>query len=609
MKLPTCIYSYDQNVQRVWDQLRTLSEKNIDGFNIADDLFDDVSFAWREGRGTNPPIVTIPLLDTENDVFFAAKVASGVTTGMELRMPTAGKFCIVDKDDVLERQIISLILDGDDGKIYTNYGKAKLGTSAAYNWELHRNGTASLWDDGTNLSTIRTIFQLGGATSSYPMLKRSSTNIQFRKADDSAYGGWVSQTGQLRGTGLNNGTLRFYDPTDTYYIQLSASPAGAFSWGQTLPDKAGVVGVATGGAVVTPAADSIPIADGSNKLAAGWISEVLATSDLSDSTGKTGSGAKLVSASAAGSTGAIPKWSSSDLGSSGFTESGTDWSTSSILTITGAATGLTIRAADKLYMKITGGSGTAAGFQDSLGNSPISIADQQHALMSYGGRSIKCNYAGTMQFDGVTGSQNYFARWSANGVPVDGGISDDGSTIGITRSTVTGPGASTFTVKSSASQNFDIQAGSSGILYLRNSSGVRVFGIDGSGNVLWGVTQGTAGTLMRFDSIGAAADSGITDSGSILTLTRDTTVTAGKKLTCTGNETEAGLNLGQLGGDPSSPNSGDVWGRSSGLHKTYVNASTRTIPVSSTGTAASKPTLLALEFYATSDTNELIMGL
>ena len=496
----------------------------------------------------------------------------------------------------------------------SNLTELATGSSISQNYYPKGNATGGLgnsssYDDGTSIVTLCTNLKLGGTTSSYPMLKRSSTDIHFRKADDSAYGGWVSQTGHLRGSGIASGKARFYDSTDTYYIELSANPAGMLSWSQTLPDKAGVVGVATGGAVVTPAADAIPIADGSNKLAAGWISEVLATSDLSDSTGKTGSGVKLVSASAAGSTGAIPKWSSSDLGSSGFTESGTDWSTSSIVTITGPATGFTIRAADKMYVQITGGSGMAAGFKDSLGNAPISIADQQYALMSYGGRSVKCNYSGTLQFDGVTGSPNYFTRWSANGVPVDGGLSDDGSTIGVTRSTIVGPGTSTLTLKSSASQNLDIQAGSSGILYLRNSLGVRVFGIDEFGNVLWGVTQGTAGTLMRFDSIGAAADSGITDSGSVLTLTRDTTVTAGKKLTCTGNETEAGLNIGQLGGDPSSPDNGDVWGRSSGLHKTRVNSATRTIPVSSTGTAASKPTLLALEFYATSDTNELIVGL
>lgn len=43
-----------------------------------------------------------------------------------------------------------------------------------------------------------------------------------------------------------------------------------------------------------PTASTIPIADGSNKLAAGWISEVLAIADLSDVTAKTGSGTTVV---------------------------------------------------------------------------------------------------------------------------------------------------------------------------------------------------------------------------------------------------------------------------------------------------------------------------
>jgi len=44
----------------------------------------------------------------------------------------------------------------------------------------------------------------------------------------------------------------------------------------------------------TPTASKIPLADGSNKLAAGWLTEVLALSDLSDVTAKTGTGTVAV---------------------------------------------------------------------------------------------------------------------------------------------------------------------------------------------------------------------------------------------------------------------------------------------------------------------------
>jgi len=47
-------------------------------------------------------------------------------------------------------------------------------------------------------------------------------------------------------------------------------------------------------ATATPTASKIPIADGSNKLAAGWLSEVLALADLSDVTAKTGTGTVAV---------------------------------------------------------------------------------------------------------------------------------------------------------------------------------------------------------------------------------------------------------------------------------------------------------------------------
>lgn len=47
-------------------------------------------------------------------------------------------------------------------------------------------------------------------------------------------------------------------------------------------------------ATATPAANAIPKADGSNKLAAGWITEVLALANLSDVSGTTGSGSTVV---------------------------------------------------------------------------------------------------------------------------------------------------------------------------------------------------------------------------------------------------------------------------------------------------------------------------
>ena len=45
---------------------------------------------------------------------------------------------------------------------------------------------------------------------------------------------------------------------------------------------------------VTPAASKVPLADGSGKLAAGWLTEVLALADLSDVSAKSGSGSTVL---------------------------------------------------------------------------------------------------------------------------------------------------------------------------------------------------------------------------------------------------------------------------------------------------------------------------
>lgn len=52
-------------------------------------------------------------------------------------------------------------------------------------------------------------------------------------------------------------------------------------------------------ATATPTATSIPIADGSGKLAIAWLSEVLALANLSDVSGKTGTGSTVVMATGA----------------------------------------------------------------------------------------------------------------------------------------------------------------------------------------------------------------------------------------------------------------------------------------------------------------------
>jgi hypothetical protein len=65
------------------------------------------------------------------------------------------------------------------------------------------------------------LIQIGGTTSSFPALKRSSTTLQARLADDSAFasvqGKLTTETAYTAGTVVATGYLTLYDSTGTAY--------------------------------------------------------------------------------------------------------------------------------------------------------------------------------------------------------------------------------------------------------------------------------------------------------------------------------------------------------------------------------------------------------
>jgi hypothetical protein len=80
-------------------------------------------------------------------------------------------------------------------------------------------GTQNVW--GVNANTTNTIMFLGGQTSSFPALKRSSTTLQARLADDSAFasvqGKLTTDTAYTAGTVVPTGYITIYDSTGTAY--------------------------------------------------------------------------------------------------------------------------------------------------------------------------------------------------------------------------------------------------------------------------------------------------------------------------------------------------------------------------------------------------------
>lgn len=87
------------------------------------------------------------------------------------------------------------------------------------------------------------------------------------------------------------------------------------------------------------------------------------------------------------------------------------------------------------------------------------------------------------------------------------------------------------------------------------------------------------------------------------------TYSEGAKQTMRPSETTAGLNIGQGGGDPSGLANGDVWGTTGDVLPKYrKNGATVKIGCIRSGVVGSAPTLIADEFYNSTDTNELLVG-
>ena len=174
MNLPLCIYGdadsisdLNRNIQAIYDQLRTLSEGNIDGFNLHSDLVGDgLEYIEQDqiGNEIRPKKLYNSLAITTKNTYFALK-GDGFTPetnyGMELIVDednAVGRFCIVDKD-ALSTQRMSLIplVSAGISRYQVNGRTGQFGTSTANSTALIYNGTAGLTLDGTDVISAHTI--------------------------------------------------------------------------------------------------------------------------------------------------------------------------------------------------------------------------------------------------------------------------------------------------------------------------------------------------------------------------------------------------------------------------------------------------------------------
>lgn len=174
MNIPFCVYgegdsieSLNADIKAIYDQLRTLTESNIDGFNLHSDLLGDgLEFVEREQVGIEyrPRKLYNSLANTSTSTYFSPKgdgKSPETNYGMELIVDednAVGRFCIVDKD-ALTTQRMSMIplVTAGTSRYQVNGRIGQFGTSTANNVEIIRNGTADITLDGTDVISGRTI--------------------------------------------------------------------------------------------------------------------------------------------------------------------------------------------------------------------------------------------------------------------------------------------------------------------------------------------------------------------------------------------------------------------------------------------------------------------
>ena len=293
---PGCCGQIARSAQEHYNQFWTVLDGKIDGYNLDSDAFNSDHITFSTQTRTAPKVLSIPFLNSGGGGSFARrKGAEGIEFITDASDATDGRVCILDKD-YLSSQIISFIPDdpasvsNPGGTYKTPLGETTIDTGGAFDVIVKRNAVTG-WKFGLSKST--TPFQIVStlAVGTKPLDVTSTTlctNLNADLLDGIDSTGFVSATVPEIGDNLFR-ILGSADATKKLAFEVDGFTTGTTRT-LTPPNESGTIEITAH----KDAASGYAGLTASTKLNLAHMQEVMAVTDMSDVTNKTGTGTAIV---------------------------------------------------------------------------------------------------------------------------------------------------------------------------------------------------------------------------------------------------------------------------------------------------------------------------